>query len=67
MTRSEAEERILKALEEIYQVYFDYNPKGEYLNLYITRNFIGADNAFHFGGKDHDSPLSIKVRKEESK
>ena len=67
MTRNEAEERILKALEELQQVYFDYNPNGEYLNVTVSKNYISATNAFSYGGKDHDFPIAVSVLKEEAK
>lgn len=66
MTRAEAEERILNALEELQRVYFDYNPNGDYLNVCISRDYISADNAFYFGGKDHDFPVSVRVMKEKA-
>ena len=67
MTRNEAEKRILKALEELQRVYFDYNPNGEYLNVIISNDYISATNDFSYGGKDHDFPISVSVLKEGTK
>ena len=67
MTRNEAEERILKALEELQRVYFDYNPNGDYLNVTVLKDYISATNAFSYGGKDHDFPISVSLLKEEAK
>ena len=67
MTRNEAEERILKALEELQRVYFDYNPNGDYLIVTVSKDYIGASNAFSYGGKDHDFPLSISKSLKEEK
>ena len=67
MTRNEAEERILNALQELQRVYFDYNPNGDYLNVTVSKDYISATNAFSYGGKDHDFPLSISKSLKEEK
>ena len=67
MTRKEAEEKIIKALEEIHDTYLAYNPNGKWLNVSVSNDYIRADNSFSYGGEDYDFPISISksLRKEE--
>lgn len=60
MTRNEAEKRIGNLMMEIREIYFNYNPGGDYLFLTVGKNYISAENAFHYGGSDHETPISIK-------
>lgn len=59
MTRKEAEERIIKGLEEIREAYLAYNPDGDWLSVSISRNFLNAYNDFSYGGKDYEHPISV--------
>lgn len=67
MTRREAEEKIIKALEEIHDTYLTYNPNGKWLNVSVSNDYIRAENSFSYGGEDYDFPISISksLRKEE--
>ena len=67
MTRREAEEKIIKALEEIHDTYLAYNPNGKWLNVIVSNDYIRAENSFSYGGEDYDFPISISksLRKEE--
>lgn len=67
MTRKEAEEKIIKALEEIHDTYLAYNPNGKWLNVSVSNDYIRAENSFSYGGEDYDFPISISksLRKEE--
>ena len=67
MTRREAEEKIIKALEEIHDTYLAYNPNGKWLNVSVSKDYIRAENSFSYGGEDYDFPISISksLRKEE--
>lgn len=70
MTRLEAEEKILKNLEEIRETYLAYNPDGDFLNICISKRLLLAENYFSLGGEDYDHPLSVKKlteKKEEKK
>ena len=67
MTRREAEEKIIKALEEIHDTYFAYNPNGKYLSVSVSKNYIRAENSFSYGGEDYDFPLSISKNMKEEK
>lgn len=67
MTRKEAEEKIIKALEEIHDTYLAYNPNGKYLSVSVSKNYIRAENSFSYGGEDYDFPLSISKNMKEEK
>jgi hypothetical protein len=59
MTRKEAEEKIIKALEEIHDTYLTYNPNGKWLNVSIAKDYVRAENSFIYGGEDYDFPIYI--------
>lgn len=67
MTRKEAEEKIIKALEEIHDTYLAYNPNGKYLSVSVSKDYIRAENSFSYGGEDYDFPLSISKNLKEEK
>ena len=67
MTRKEAEEKIIKALEEIHDTYLAYNPNGKYLSVSVSKDYIRAENSFSYGGEDYDFPLSISKNLNEEK
>ena len=67
MTRREAEEKIIKALEEIHDTYLAYNPNGKYLSVSVSKDYIRAENSFSYGGEDYDFPLSISKNLKEEK
>ena len=54
MTRREAEEKIIKALEEIHDTYLAYNPNGKWLSVTVSNDYIRAENSFSYGGEDYD-------------
>ena len=58
MTRKEAEEKILKALEEIHEAYFSYHPDGKWLYIHVSKDHVRAENSFSYGGEDYDHPVS---------
>lgn len=67
MTRREAEEKIIKALEEIHDTYLAYNPNGKYLSVSVSNDYILAENSFSYGGEDYDFPISISKSLKEEK
>ena len=67
MTRREAEEKIIKALEEIHDTYLAYNPNGKFLSISVSKDYIRAENFFSYGGEDYDFPLSISKSLKEEK
>ena len=67
MTRREAEEKIIKALEEIHDTYLTYNPNGKWLNVIVSNDYIRAENSFGYGGEDYDFPISISKSLKEEK
>ena len=67
MTRREAEEKIIKALEEIHDTYLAYNPNGKYLSISVSKDYIRAENSCSYGGEDYDFPLSISKNLKEEK
>jgi len=67
MTRREAEEKIIKALEEIHDTYLAYNPNGKWLNVTVSNDYIRAENSFSYGGEDYYFPISISKSMKEEK
>ena len=63
MTREEAEKKIKKLLLEIANVYQEYHPDGEQLNMAVTKSCCWAFNAYW--ERDVDNPLDITVRRRE--
>lgn len=61
MRRKECEELILKKLKEIYKIYHEYNPQGEYLTLCIMKGRQGwslwANNRYY--GEDKNKPIDF--------
>ena len=61
MTRKQAEENIIRLMEQIRNTYYQYNPSGDGLTLILSRNYISANNSFYYGGADYDKPLFVSV------
>jgi hypothetical protein len=62
MTREEAEKKIEKLILEIADVYQEYHPDGELLNMAVTKTCCWAFNAYW--KMDIDHPLDAFVRRE---
>lgn len=64
MTRQECEEKILEKLEEIKEIYKEYNPDGKLLSMFYSyldiseRDFINVNNAYWDGGDDEKRPIN---------
>lgn len=58
LTREQCENKILKHLKAIQQLYRRYNPDGEYLALGINGNHISANNAY-WEDTDKERPLDF--------
>ena len=67
MTRREAEEKIIKSLEEIHDTYLAYNTNGKWLSVTVSNDYIRAENSFSYGGEDYDFPISISKSLKEEK
>lgn len=52
MTRKEVEEKIFELLEEVRNVYLEYNPDGKLLNLTVADKSLSAFNAYWDTEKD---------------
>lgn len=64
MERKECEELILKKLEEIREIYKEYNPKWEHLSISIARKYILFYNESY--GRNKETTLDcIKYYKED--
>lgn len=46
MTRNECENKIAEKLIEIVEIYNQYNPHDEYLDMSIQGNYVSANNAY---------------------
>ena len=61
MKREECERAILAKMEEIAEIYHQYNPNGVYLTMYIggeDGKHLSVNNAGYQDGEDEDMPLS---------
>lgn len=62
MTRSECEEKIIEEFEKIVEIYHQYHPLGNYLDVtYINTYsacFINAYNAHWPGGEDAERAIN---------
>lgn len=57
MKREECEKQIIDLMIKIRNVYKEYNPDGEYLNLAIMGDTLMANNMHYTDDADH--PLDI--------
>lgn len=59
MTREECEKAILAKIEEIAEIYHQYNPDGKYLDMCMNGDdgtHMSVNNAYF--GEDRTAPLS---------
>ena len=61
MTRKQAEENIIRLMEQIRHTYYQYNPTGDNLTIIMGRNYLSANNSFQYGGADYDRPLYVTL------
>lgn len=61
VNRHDAEEKMLDLLEEIMNVYLEYNPDGKYLTMtfsvYNGKPCVSVSNAFWHGGEDEEAVI----------
>lgn len=55
MTRRECEQAIVKKLREIWDIYQEYNPGGEYLSTHVSSDYAYVNNTYW--GEDKEKPL----------
>ena len=60
MTRKEAEIKILGLLEEVRNVYLEYNPEGKQLNIAVSDEAVFAFN--DYWDKEKDFPIDCYRR-----
>jgi len=62
MNRHNTEEKILDLLEEIMNVYREYNPDGKYLTMTFSvsegKPYVSVNNAYWHGGDDEDHVIT---------
>lgn len=65
MKREKCEKLILEKLKEINDIYLEYNPKGEYLNLSIivekNKSYLSFNNQYY--EEDKKNPIDVWVVK----
>lgn len=65
MTREECESRIREKLQEIRDIYKEYHPEGEYIDVSFFRDGFYAYNMWRSDGcNDQGHPLEIKSKDE---
>ncbi len=57
MERKTCERLILEKLEEIKEIYKEYNPNGDYLALSIVGGWISVNNEYY--DKDAEKPINF--------
>lgn len=67
MNRTECEAKIMEKLEEINEIYKQYNPNGTYLTGAVVDNCISFWNRYY--NEDKDTPINIwkSLKKEDNK
>ena len=60
MTRQECEDKILEKLEEIVEIYHEYNPNGEYLAMFYHLHGVNVNNEYWDGGNDEDHVVNAR-------
>lgn len=65
MTRQECERKILERLEEIREIYLQYNPGGDYLALFCSKSGLCTNNEWWEGGQDEYTPIRASKYEEE--
>ena len=65
--RYECEEKLLKKMEELYKIYKEYNPDGDYLGFTISDHYVMCNNKYW--GKDANRPVHfiVNIDREENK
>lgn len=62
MNRHDTEEKILDLLEEIMNVYREYNPDGKYLTMnygvFNGKMYVNVSNAYWHGGDDENAVIT---------
>lgn len=62
MTKKELVKEIGKRVREIRELYYSVYPKGDYLNMYFEKNFIGFNNENWRRGIDENYPINYDER-----
>ena len=69
MGRKECEKLIAEKLQEIVDIYHQYNPQGAYLAMTYYKDSehesVSVNNCYWDGGEDHVRPLDSTLWKEE--
>lgn len=62
VNRHETEEMLLDLLEEIMNVYREYNPDGKYLSMSFSmvdgNPYVSVNNAYWPGGEDENAVIT---------
>lgn len=62
VNRHETEEKLLDLLEEIIDVYHEYNPDGKYLSMFFSvvngDPYVSVSNAYWHGGEDENAVIT---------
>lgn len=51
--RVDAEKMLIKMAAKLYDAYKEYNPNGDYLSFYITKNSISIHNTYWSSDFEH--------------
>lgn len=63
MTKAECELLILHKTEEIFKIYREYNPDGNYLTMYVLNGHVSCSNNYQEADSEH--PISAWYAPEE--
>ena len=63
--RYNCETKIQEKLKEIYEIYKEYNPDGDYLGFTISNEYIMCNNKYWEGGDDEKKPLHFIITVEQ--
>lgn len=63
MTREECEQKIVVLLSKVNDVYREYSPEGQYLNLMVDKDYIHGFNNPH--REDTKKPIDFCAERKE--
>lgn len=60
-SRHETESEIYSLLKRLREVYYSYNPDGDYIHIFVNHDQIICENDFSYSGKDHEKPICVRM------
>lgn len=55
MTKEECEKKLVNKIKEMWDIYKEYNPEGDFINVYISNGILTINNRYY--GADGNKPI----------